>query len=589
MSRHPLTTGHSAASPRPCARALLALGMCLAISPAAQAIEVVSTSPSAYALDVDRNLQQIVVEFDETPTLPPIAARVSGVMSGLQAVTTTVNGNELTIEVAAGSFFPGEMVRVNLHRNISGNSGSLDGGYYFAFTVGVPSGTGSWDAPEIHDAAVIPYFIHGGDMNEDDLPDLSVPNEGTNDVSVFLNQGDAIGDVRIEYAVGNKPSSVFAEDFDNDGDLDLATADIVSGTMSVLRNHGDGTFADAIVYPSGSVCRQVHGGDFDGDLDIDLATTSNGTDRVYLFFNQGGGGFAPGQQFTDVADGPFTIRAEDFDLDGHLDLAVGCQSADRMSILINDGTGTFSNLGDFASGNGPWDAVANDFDADGDCDLLTVLSFGNQIAILRNDGTGQFPTRSTAATDAFPLGVHAADVDGDGDIDAISSNFTGRSANLFANNGAGNLTRAQTFVVNQTGSYSWASDLDGDLDLDISIVDENSDLLFIFYQEGVPAGTPGIESATTAQSLYIAPQPMKIGEGTSLLLRNVLGQVDLEIVGPDGRIVREMEDAGIGQKNPVVHWDGRDQSGREVAPGRYFLRLRAENGAVFSGQVVAIR
>ncbi len=180
-------------------------------------------------------------------------------------------------------------------------------------------------------------------------------------------------------------------------------------------------------------------------------------------------------------------------------------------------------------------------------------------------------------------------MDGDGDIDAISSNFTGRSANLFANNGAGNLSRVHTFQVNQTGSYSWASDLDGDLDLDISIVDENSDLLFVFYQAGVPSGTPGVGSATTAQSLFIAPQPMKVGQGTRVLLRNVLGQVDLEVVGPDGRMVLPMDDAGVGLKNPVVEWDGRDQSGRAVAPGRYFLRLRTESGATFTGQVVAIR
>jgi hypothetical protein len=233
--------------------------------------------------------------------------------------------------------------------------------------------------------------------------------------------------------------------------------------------------------------------------------------------------------------------------------------------------------------------VANDFDGDGDCDLLTVLSFGNQIAILRNDGTGQFPTRSTATTDAFPLGVHGADVDGDGDIDAISSNFNGRSANLFANNGAGNLTRVHTFNVNLTGSYAWASDLDGDLDLDVSIVDENSDLLFVFYQSGVPTGAPGEPGPPVIPSLLVRPQPMRIGSGTNLLLRNVSGPVEVEIVGPDGRLVRHIASEAVAEQNPVLTWDGRDQTGRDVAPGRYFLRLRTQDGSTVTGQVVAIR
>ncbi|MEZ4653719.1 MAG: VCBS repeat-containing protein [Candidatus Eisenbacteria bacterium] len=567
----------------------LALGTFVALPSMGWAIQVVSTTPSPYALGVDPGIQDIVVQFDQAPLLPPLAARVSGVMSGRQPVTTTVDGNAMTIHLPAGVFFPGEMVRVNLHRNIAdGGGGMLTGGYYFTFTIAVPAGSGSWDAPEVFDASIIPYFIHGGDMNEDGLPDLAVPNEGTNDVSIFLNQGGSIGAVHNEYGVGTRPSSIFAEDLDNDGDLDLATADIVSGTMSVLRNNGDGTFMNAVTYASGATCRQVHGGDFDGDLDVDLCTTSRGTNQVFFFYNGGAGGFGTGQSYGNVATGPFTIQAEDYNLDGHLDIAVGCQDADRVTILLNDGTGGFSTLGSYATGNGPWDMVANDYDGDGDCDLLTVLSFGNQISVLRNDGTGAFPTRTFAATDAFPLGCHAVDIDGDHDIDAISANFNAGTANLFLNDGTGSLALAHTFDVNLTGSYPWASDLDGDGDLDISIVDENSDLLYIFYQSGVPAGS-GEHSNLPSAAVTVRPQPMRIGDGADLLLRNILEPTRIDIVGPDGRVVRVIEASSFDPKNPVLHWDGRDQAGREVAPGQYFLSLHTPRGAHLAGQIVAIR
>ena len=61
---------------------------------------------------------------------------------------------------------------------------------------------------------------------------MAAPNEGTDNVSIFLNKGrDGYFPQHQEFGVGNVPSSIFGEDFDNDGDQDLATADIASGTV----------------------------------------------------------------------------------------------------------------------------------------------------------------------------------------------------------------------------------------------------------------------------------------------------------------------------------------------------------------------
>ena len=46
----------------------------------------------------------------------------------------------------------------------------------------------------------------------------------------------------------------------------------------------------------------------------------------------------------------------------------------------------------------------------------------------------------------------------------------------------------------------------------------------------------------------------------------------LELYDPIGRLVRTL-DAGA-KPSEVIHWDGRDESGREVSSGVYFYRTR---------------
>jgi len=46
----------------------------------------------------------------------------------------------------------------------------------------------------------------------------------------------------------------------------------------------------------------------------------------------------------------------------------------------------------------------------------------------------------------------------------------------------------------------------------------------------------------------------------------------LELYDPIGRLVRTL-DAGP-KPSEVLHWDGRDEAGREVSSGVYFYRTR---------------
>ena len=561
-----------------------------------RALEVVSTSPSQYALGVSMSIPEIEIVFDEDIVAPAVPIRVAGVMSGLETTGSwSVAGNRLVF-APGGNFLPGEKVRVHLHRDIEGliSGTKLTGGYYFSFTLASGSAGFFFSESRVFDASAIPYFIHGGDLDEDGRPDIAVPNEGTSDVSVFLNDsGVGAFDARTDYGVGEKPSCIFGDDLNNDGWQDLVTADIQGSTITVLMNNGDGTFAPGVSYPTDSDdCRQVHGADLDGDLDIDLVATSHtptvGQGEIWIFRNRGAGTFFPGAPYTTVADGSFTVEVEDYDGDGHPDIAVGCREADRVTILLNDGTGgTFAFLGNYLAGNGPWDTDANDLDGDGDVDLLMADSFGNRLGVLRNDGSGAFSSSAYFVTSAFPLGVNAADINGDGTIDAVTSNFSGGNAEVFLNDGGGDFQLGAQLQVELSGSYPWASDLDGDGDLDVTVVDENADLVFVFYNGDVPTGGP-VEGAGLRSDLIAVPNPLRPGLGARFYLRGESRIGPVQVVSAAGRLVRELSGGVEGGSGPYVEWDGRNFGGLEVAPGRYFLRTRAADGRIFTGEVLVL-
>ncbi len=557
------------------------------LAPAIHAFEIVDTSPKRYELAIQPTLTGIDVVFDAPPALPPVAAvRVCGVMSGLHGKTLQVAGNTLRIRSLTGAFLPGELVHVGLRSDVAGaGGGTLAGGRVFAFTIASGPCTPNWTNVTIYDTADKPYFIFGGDLDNDDTPDLAVPNENSNDVSVFLNaSADGSFPLHNETAVGTRPSSIFGEDFDNDGDLDVATADIISGTVTVLKNNGSGVMGSARTYLAGIQTRQIHGGDFDGDNDVDMCATSNGTDEVYLFYNDGNGIFTT-VPYTNVANGPFAIRSGDFDGDRHLDIGVACYEADSLIVLRNNGNGTFTTSGRYLIGNGPWCLNGNDFDGDGDFDLVSVAAIARRIVVLYNNGAGGFGTKNQWPTGVFPLGVYAADLDGDGDIDATSSNYSGASIGVYLNDGAGNLGAPTTLSTTLSGSYTWAHDLDGDGDLDLSAVDEESDELFIFLNNGTASDAiaPGGRHA----SLAAWPNPVRAGR-TLVLRAEGVAASPLALWSIDGRLVRRIAGQARGA-GLEFEWDGRDAHGRAVASGRYVATITNAAGHRTSRTVQVLR
>ncbi|PON15574.1 hypothetical protein C2W62_23105 [Candidatus Entotheonella serta] len=86
-----------------------------------------------------------------------------------------------------------------------------------------------------------PIDLAVGDLNDDGFLDLVTVNNGSDDVSILLGQGDALFGPERQFPVGRRPRQVIIADFNANDKLDVATANGGTDNVSVLLGLGDGT------------------------------------------------------------------------------------------------------------------------------------------------------------------------------------------------------------------------------------------------------------------------------------------------------------------------------------------------------------
>jgi agmatine/peptidylarginine deiminase len=90
-----------------------------------------------------------------------------------------------------------------------------------------------------------------------------------------------------------------------------------------------------------------------------------------------------------------------------------------------------------------------------------------------------------------------------------------------------------------------------------------------------PAAT-GADAVAGAEAGAASAYPNPFRESTRFAFElRFPGRVRLDVIDVAGRRVRALEDGVRGGGSHAIEWDGRDESGRPVAAGVYFFRLRA--------------
>ena len=131
------------------------------------------------------------------------------------------------------------------------------------------------------------WMVVAGDMNGDGHVDAISANRTGNNVAVLLGDGSGGFGAPSTYPVGGSPLAVDIGDIDGDGDLDVVTSEYEGNSYTMYENDGTGRLTSRRTLPgsgSGS-CAVIHDRDRDGDLDI--TGVDEKTDKIVLFENPG--------------------------------------------------------------------------------------------------------------------------------------------------------------------------------------------------------------------------------------------------------------------------------------------------------------
>jgi hypothetical protein len=279
------------------------------------------------------------------------------------------------------------------------------------FTVSIANGDGTFKAPVFYsvtpnpNAGEAPNPIVSGDFNGDGKVDLVVLLPNTNQLAVFLGNGDgtfqAAKYVTIALPSGQvfATSPIVAADYNQVGKLDLVAVsaqNYENPSVDVLEGDGSGGFSNPhTIFTAGEsiIIYNLVTGDFDGDGKPDVALTAvtgcmDGSfcdTTIHALYGNGDFGFDDTTVYS-VSSGLFTIGSGDLNGDGktdlfglnHVDTGSGVEqlgvfygNSDRTfnSFFVNLPNPSFGNSTNIPGELTPELAMA-DFNGDGRMDLV---------------------------------------------------------------------------------------------------------------------------------------------------------------------------------------------------------------------------
>jgi hypothetical protein len=161
--------------------------------------------------------------------------------------------------------------------------------YDATVTVFLASGAGTFATGVLYPTGFEPYQVSVGDLNDDALADLVLPDLGDGTMSLLLGVGDGtfVPKPALQFSSIVEPSAATLRDFNGDVHADLAVADLNLNHVTVGLGLGDGTFTSPTAFATGAGPGPMVTGDFNADARLDLVITNSSSDTVSVLLNGG--------------------------------------------------------------------------------------------------------------------------------------------------------------------------------------------------------------------------------------------------------------------------------------------------------------
>jgi hypothetical protein len=252
------------------------------------------------------------------------------------------------------------------------------------------NGDGSFKEPFVMQTGREPVAVAVADFNGDRIADAAVCNYGDGTLSIFIGQKDGVFKILDPVKTGKLPIAITTGDFNNDRKADLAVT-LRFDKLIIFLGNGDGSFKMAEAYKAPGTPARLIAGDYNGDKNEDLAITFNAInmDFIRLYFGRGDGTFETPKKIKGGKQASF-ITQSDMNGDNNMDLIISSATADSLTIFLGDGKGGFQKQEDFAGEKGPGYIVSGEFTGDRIPDLIVANVRDGDISLLQGRGDGSF-------------------------------------------------------------------------------------------------------------------------------------------------------------------------------------------------------
>ncbi len=277
-----------------------------------------------------------------------------------------------------------------------------------------------------------PYSIAVGDFNKDNKLDLAVTMNWYNTVEIYFGQGNGKFEYGDYYFVGDYyvyPYSIATADFNKDTNLDLVTANCNTDNVAVFLGNGNGTFRDGVLYATEYYACPifVSVGDFNSDGLLDLVSANYYGASISIFLGNGDGTF---QNSTTIStDGYYTswLVVEDLNNDTKRDIVFTSPDYSFIGILLGYGNGTFANIYGYSTGFQafPWSLVLGDFNRDTKVDIAVANAEDPSVGIFFGDAHGYFDAQDPIFLDgvSYSYSIATGYFNNDSQLDIVVGNI----------------------------------------------------------------------------------------------------------------------------------------------------------------------
>ena len=327
------------------------------------------------------------------------------------------------------------------------------------------------------DTAPIAVISH--DFNDDDKDDLIVSNSGSDNVFVFLGNGDGTFYSSVSYNTGDQPYHIIKNDFNNDDLTDFLTTNNIGNNISVFlrKNIVDlediRYFEDPITYSVSQDPGGITSGDVNGDNKPDILVGDQTDDNITVFLNNGEGSFSLATNSPFIfGDYPLGLSIADFNGDSNNDLVVGYPYGQYIRLALGNGDGTFSLNTSFTFGMYPKAVISDDFNNDNDNDfIITNGSAGvDYVTVVLGDGSGGFSLLNNYTVGSWPLKITKGDFNNDNIIDIATTHADSNIISVLLGNGDGSFGSDNNFTAGENALLIKSIDVNNDNNLDLIAV-----------------------------------------------------------------------------------------------------------------------